>query len=198
MFRYARRGAVRSERSAPMQNSLIFIVDALSNLYISMFVLRFILQWIRASYQNPLAQFVLRITAPLVVPARRVLPSVRGLDFPTLIVAILLECVATALVFSIVGFMPSVQTFLGSVVLRLLSLTLWLYCGMILIYVIMSWVADRQYHPIGAALYEIVDPVLRPVRRFVPPVGGVDLSPLIVVILLQAIIIALPSLLFVP
>jgi YggT family protein len=126
------------------------------------------------------------------------LPSVRGLDVPTLVVAILLECVATALVFSIVGFMPSVQTFIGSVVLRLLSLTLWLYCGMILIYVIMSWVADRQYHPIGAALYEIVEPVLRPVRRFVPPVAGVDLSPLIVVILLQAIIIALPRLLFVP
>jgi YggT family protein len=180
-----------------MRNSLIFIVDALSNLYIAMFVLRFILQWIRASYQNPLAQFVLRVTAPLVVPARRLLPSVRGVDLPTLIVAIVLECIATALVFSIVGVTPSVQAFLGSVVLRLLSLTLWLYCGMILIYVIMSWVADRHYHPVGAALYEIVEPVLRPVRRFVPPVAGVDLSALIVVILLQAIIIALPSL-FVP
>jgi YggT family protein len=198
MLRYVERSRARPERSAPMRNSLIFIVDALSNLYVSMFVLRFILQWIRASYQNPLAQFVLRVTAPLVVPARRMLPSVRGLDLPTLVVAILLECVATALVFSIVGFTPSVPTFIGSVVLRLLSLTLWLYCGMILIYVIMSWVADRQYHPIGAALYDIVEPVLRPVRRYVPPIAGVDLSPLIVVILLQAIIIALPSLLFVP
>jgi YggT family protein len=180
-----------------MKNSLIFIIEALSNLYISMFVLRFILQWVRASYQNPLAQFVLRITAPLVVPARRMLPSVRGLDVPTLVVAIALECIATALIFAIVGFFPSVQGFIGSVVLRLVSLTIWLYCGMILIYVIISWVADRQYHPIGAALYEIVEPLLRPVRRFVPPVAGVDLSPLIVVILLQAINIALPSL-FVP
>jgi YggT family protein len=180
-----------------MRNSLIFIVDALSNLYISMFVLRFVLQWIRASYHNPLAQFVFRVTSPLVVPARRMLPSVRGLDVPTLVVAILLECIATALVFSIVGLTPSVQTFIGSVVLRLLRLTLWLYCGMILIYVIMSWVAARQYHPVGAALSEILEPILQPVRRLVPPVAGVDLSPLIVVILLQAIIIALPSLLFV-
>jgi YggT family protein len=177
-----------------MRNSLILIVDALSNLYISMFVLRFVLQWIRASYQNPLAQFVFRVTSPLVVPARRMLPSVRGLDVPTLVVAILLEGIATALVFSIVGVTPSLQSFIGSVILRLLRLTLWLYCGMILIYVIMSWIANRQYHPVGAALSEIVEPVLRPVRRLVPPVAGVDLSPLIVVILLQAIIIALPSL----
>jgi YggT family protein len=109
-------------------------------------------------------------------------------------VAILLEGIATALVFSIVGVTPSLQSFIGSVILRLLRLTLWLYCGMILIYVIMSWIANRQYHPVGAALSEIVEPVLRPVRRLVPPVAGVDLSPLIVVILLQAIIIALPSL----
>src|SRR5262245_44963906 len=106
-----------------MQNSLIFIVEALSNLYISMFVLRFVMQWIRASYQNPLAQFVLRITAPLVVPARRMLPSVRGLDVPTLVVAIGLECVATALLFLIAGFLPSAEMFIGSVVLRLINLT---------------------------------------------------------------------------
>ena len=67
-----------------------------------MFALRFILQWIRAGYQNPLAQFVLQITEPLVVPARRVLPSVRGIDLPTLIVIFALECVATLLLFVLV------------------------------------------------------------------------------------------------
>ena len=175
-----------------MQNSLIFIVNALSSLYISMFVLRFILQWIRASYQNPLAQFVLRITAPLVVPARRMLPSVRGLDVPTLVVAVGLECIATALLFLIAGFFPPAPTFIGAVVVRLVSLTLWLYFGMIFIYVILSWVAAGQYHPFGEALYEIVEPLLRPVRRIIPPIAGLDLSPLIVLILLQAIIIALP------
>jgi len=94
-----------------MRNSLIFLVDALSDLYVAMFVLRFIMQWTRASYQNPLAQFVLQVTAPLVVPARRMLPSIRGVDVPTLVLAVALECVATLLLFVIAGFTPSLDTF---------------------------------------------------------------------------------------
>src|SRR5215471_9337573 len=118
-----------------MTQSLLFIVDALSGLYISMFALRFILQWVRASYQSPLAQFVLQVTAPLVVPARRVLPSVRGIDLPTLVVIVLLECVATLLIFTIAGFVPSVDVFAAAVLLRLVTLVLWIYCVALFIYV---------------------------------------------------------------
>jgi len=181
-----------------MRNSLIFLVDALSDLYVAMFVLRFIMQWTRASYQNPLAQFVLQVTAPLVVPARRMLPSIRGVDVPTLVLAVALECVATLLLFVIAGFTPSLDTFVGSALLRLVSLTLWLYCGLIFIYVILSLIAGQQYHPLGAALAQIVEPALRPLRRIVPPIGGFDLSPWIAVIVLQAVIIALPRWPFVP
>ena len=78
-----------------MQNSLIFIVDNLSDLYIAMFLMRFILQWVRGGYQTVLSQFVMKVTAPLVIPARRVLPSVRGVDVPTLVVLVALECIAT-------------------------------------------------------------------------------------------------------
>src|SRR5262252_3137138 len=109
-----------------MTQSLLFIVDALSGLYISTFALRFILQWIRASYQSPLAQFVLQITAPLVVPARRLLPSVRGIDLPTLVVIIVLECVATLLIFAIARVVPTVDTFALAVLLRLVTLVLWI------------------------------------------------------------------------
>src|SRR5215471_20008538 len=94
-----------------MQSSLIFIVDSLSGLYIATFVLRFVLQWIRAGYQSPLAQFVLQITAPLVVPARRLLPSIRGIDLPTLVVIIALECIATLVLFSIARVVPSLDAF---------------------------------------------------------------------------------------
>ena len=130
-----------------MQLSLLFIVDALSGLYISMFVLRFILQWIRASYQSPLAQFVLQITAPLVVPARRVIPSVRGTDLPTLVVIFALECVATLLLYAIIRVVPSFEMFLAAVLLRLVTLTLWLYCTALFIYVVMSWLGGEMYNP---------------------------------------------------
>ncbi len=175
-----------------MQSSLLFIVDALSGLYISMFALRFILQWIRAGYQSPLAQFVLQVTAPLVVPARRVIPSARGIDVPTLVVIFALECVATLLLFAIIGVVPPVEVFLTAVLLRLVALTLWLYCTALFIYVVMSWLGGEMYNPSAATLGEVVDPVLRPFRRLLPPIAGFDVSPVIVLILLQAVIYALP------
>jgi YggT family protein len=173
--------------------SLLFIVDALSGLYISMFALRFILQWIRASYQSPLAQFVLQVTAPVVVPARRVLPSVRGIDLPTLVVIFVLECVATLLLYAIIGFVPAIDAFLAAVLLRLVALTLWLYCTALFIYVVMSWLGGEIYNPSAATLGAIVAPLLRPFRRLMPPIAGFDVSPVIVLILLQAVIYALPS-----
>ena len=175
-----------------MTQSLLFIVDALSGLYISTFALRFILQWIRASYQSPLAQFVLQITAPLVVPARRVLPSVRGIDLPTLVVIVALECVATLLLYAIIGFVPAIDAFIVTVLLRLVALTLWLYCAALFIYVVMSWIGGGMYNPSAATLAEIVEPLLRPFRRLLPPIAGFDVSPVIVLILLQAVIYALP------
>jgi YggT family protein len=184
--------AARARSRHTMQLSLLFIVDALSGLYISMFVLRFILQWIRASYQSPLAQFVLQITAPIVVPARRIIPSVRGTDFPTLVVIFALECLATLLLFAIARVVPSIEMFLFAVLLRLVTLTLWLYCTALFIYVVMSWLGGEMYNPSAATLGEVVDPVLRPFRRVMPPVAGFDVSPVIVLILLQAVIYALP------
>lgn len=180
-----------------MRNALIFIVDNLSDLYVAMFLLRLILQWVRGSYQTGLSQFVMRITGPLVVPARRLLPSVRRIDVPTVVVVIVLECVASLLLYSIAGLPLLPDVFAGTVLLRLVSLTLWLYSAGIFIYVILSWVV-QGYHPVAATLATLVDPLLRPARRIIPPIAGLDLSPMLVLILLQAAIIALPRLPFVP
>jgi YggT family protein len=173
-----------------MQNSLLFLVKTLSDLYLLTFLLRFVLQWIRADFYNPLAQFVVRVTNPLVRPARRIVPGAAGLDLATLVVMFLLECVFTWLLLRIVGITVAPATFLFFVVLRLVSLTLWFYMIAIFVYVIMSWFAGG-YSPIGAVLADVVRPVLAPVRRFLPPIGGLDLSPLLVLILLQAASIAL-------
>ena len=174
-----------------MQSALIFLVSTLANLYLAAFLLRFILQWVRAGHGNPLAQLVQRVTSPLVVPARRVLPSVAGLDLPTLIVLIVLEGVVTFLLTAIARFVPTVPTFLLYVVLRLVALTLWFYTVALFVYVLLSWFGERGGGPMGSVLAEIVEPVLRPVRRIVPPIAGLDLSPLLVMLVCQAGIIAL-------
>jgi YggT family protein len=175
-----------------MQSALIFLVKTLADLYLLTFLLRFIMQWVRASYYNPLAQFVFKVTNPLVVPARRVLPSVAGLDTPTLVVLFVLEFAVTFALLRLAGIpLPLPETLLYAV-LRLIALAVWFYTVALFIYVILSWFGDRGRNPMGALLGELVEPLLRPARRLLPPIGGLDLSPLIVILLLQAAIIALP------
>lgn len=175
-----------------MQSPLIFLVKTLSELYLLCFLLRMILQWVRADFYNPFSQFVIRVTDPLVLPARRVVPRTRKVDVPALVVLIILQMLATWLILAVAGVSLPPNQFIYVVALRLISLTLWLYTISIFAYVILSWIAQAHYSPIAMILGQIVGPVLRPVRRVIPPIAGLDLSPLIVLILIQALSIALP------
>jgi YggT family protein len=174
-----------------MQSALIFLVRTLTDLYMLAFLLRFILQWVRASHYNPLSQLVLRVTSPLVIPARRVLPSIAGLDMPTLVVLVALECAVTFLLAAIVGIVLPLPTFLLYVALRLVALTLWFYTLALFVYVLLSWFGGRIGGPLAGVLADLVEPLLRPVRRVLPPIAGLDLSPLLVMLVCQAGIIAL-------
>ena len=185
-----------------MQNALLFLLKTVAELYLATFLLRFIMQWVRADYYNPAAQFILKVTSPLVIPARRFLPSIKGLDFPTLVVLALLQCVVTWLLIAVAtggavgpGREMSVASFLAFVALGLVNLTLMVYTLVILVYALLSFV-NRGYNPIETWLGQIAEPLLKPVRRVIPPIGGLDLSPLIVILLLQAVRIALPLPLF--
>ena len=175
-----------------MQSALIFLVKTLADLYLLTFLLRFIMQWARASYYNPLSQFVFKVTNPLVAPARRVLPSVGGLDTPTLAVLLVLEFVVTFVLLRLAGIpLPIPETLLYSL-LRLIALAIWFYTVALFIYVVLSWFGNRGMNPMTELLGDLVEPLLRPARRLLPPIGGLDLSPLIVILLLQAAMIALP------
>jgi YggT family protein len=103
----------------------------------------------------------------------------------------LLECLVTWLLLTMAGAAIAVDTYVLYVVLRLISLTLWLYSISILVYVVLSFLAHVTYSPIAMLLGQVVGPVLRPVRRILPPIGGLDLSPWVVLVLLQALMIAL-------
>lgn len=157
-----------------------------------MFLLRFILQTIRADFYNPFSQFIVRVTNPLVVPARRLLPSFGGLDIPTLIVLVILQGIVTYVLIKLAGRVVSVDTYFLYVGLRLISLTIWTYKICLIGYVILSWVAQANYSPFALVLGQIVAPLLRPVRRILPTIGAFDFSALIVLLILHAITLELP------
>lgn len=170
-----------------MRSSLFYLVKALGDLYLLAFLLRFLLHWVRSDYYNPFTQAIVRITNPLVRPAARFIPTSRNVDVPAVAVLVLLEGVLTWLLLSI-GNIPTgtLAPFTLLIVYRLISLALWFYSVSILIYVILSWVGPGTRHPIAVVLADLNEPILRPARRLIPTIAGLDLSPLLVLILAQA------------
>lgn len=176
-----------------MEQALVFIIRTLVDLYIITFVLRIIMQWVRVDFRNPLTQFILRITNPLVIPLRRFVPPIGGLDTATLIVVVVLELIVTIVVTNLTcSGEPNVLQVISMTVLRVVYLTLRIYLFVILIYVIMSWISPGTYNPAARLMESIAQPVLRPLRRLLPPIGGLDLSALFALIGIQALTMLLP------
>lgn len=176
-----------------MNDALIFLLRALVDLYLLALLLRLLLQAVRADFYNPVSQFIVRITDPVTAPLRKVLPAAGRLDVATLIVLIALQLGVTAMLIGVAGFsQPSPASLVYLALLRLAMLVLRLYFFAILIYVILSWVGRDPNNPVVRLLAALVEPVLAPVRRLLPSIGGLDLSPLLVLLLLQALMIGLP------
>lgn len=176
-----------------MEQALIFITRTLVDLYIITFVLRIIMQWVRADFRNPLTHFILRITNPLVIPLRRFVPPIGGLDTATLIVVMVLELIVTIVVANITcGGEANILQLISMTILRVIYLTLRVYLFIILIYVIMSWINPGTYNPAARLMESIANPVLQPMRRLIPQIGGLDLSALFALIGIQAVTMLLP------
>lgn len=174
-----------------MRLALIYIIQAVSNLVLIVLLLRFWLPVFRANFQNPVAQAILRITSPLVVPLRRILPPIGRLDTATIVVMFGIQYLATWIVMLIGGAtMSIVQTAIASIFsLAILSVSMFWF--IIIIGILLSWIAPQTYNPVSAMIHTISEPLLRPFRRLVPPLGGLDLSPVIPIILLGALRILL-------
>jgi YggT family protein len=172
-------------------NAISFLVSTIGDLYILCFLLRFLLQWVKADFHNPLSKFVVSVTGPLVRPVRRIIPGWKGLDLATIIVALALELALTVLLLTINGLStPSADILLLLVLQRFLLNGLRLFFFAVLIRAILSWVGSAGYSPVTAILVSLTEPLIRPIRRLLPPVGGLDLAPLFVLLALQALILA--------
>lgn len=171
--------------------ALIFIVNALFSLLVWAFMLRTLLPLCRADARNPLSQGIIRFTNPLVMPLRRVLPSVGRVDGGSLCALLLVQLASTAVLWLFVGRPLDPLSLVGASLFSLLVAVLRFYLFALLVFALLSWVAPGTYSPAGSILTSLCEPVLRPVQRLIPPIGGLDLSVVFAIIVIQALLILL-------
>lgn len=175
-----------------ISGALIFLVNTAFDLFAVALLLRFFMQWARAPLRNPLSEFLNALTDWMVRPARRFIPGLWGLDLATLVLAWLLMMIELAIVFQIRGYQFGPQAGLAFAALVLLAavvlVKLLIYIVMVVVVVqaVLTWV--NPYSPVTPLLNSLSRPFLRVFRRFIPPIGNVDLSPLFVVIVCQLLL----------
>ncbi|WKE66176.1 YggT family protein [Gallaecimonas kandeliae] len=176
-------------------NPFVFLIESLFDLYIMVVLLRIWLQWARADFYNPFSQFVVKATQPVVRPLRRVIPALGPIDTASVLFALVLMVVKISLLTLIQSgaLLPLMPLLLASV-FKLVHDAFQLIFYVVLAGVIMSWIM-QGYHPVAAALYQLTEPLLRPIRRILPTMGGLDFSPMVLLFGLQFLQYALGYLL---
>jgi YggT family protein len=171
-------------------SAITFIVETLLSLALFAVLARLLLQWTRADFRNPLCQAVVQVTNPLILPLRRVLPPVGKLDTASVVAVLLVAVVDVGCIFALHGLgMPPPLAWIRPVLTEIARTLLWTYFWAILAYALLSLIAPGGYSPLQSLLTSLCEPVLRPIRRVIPSVAGLDLSPLWAIIVIQAILI---------
>ncbi len=186
-----------------MIQALIFLLDTFARLYLLILLLRFWLPFLRANFRNPVAQGVLKYTSPLVVPVRRFIPSVGRLDTATVLIALVIQIVVSLLILvlahgpEVLGILASAAGLSSLVLAALINLAILsvvMFIVAIIIRVILN-LLGRYFGPLSDLLADMTEPLLRPVRKYIPPLGIIDLSAYIVIVLLIALNMVLTDLL---
>jgi YggT family protein len=172
--------------------AIIFLVETLLGFYEVVLLLRLLLQLVRADFRNPIARAIVRLTNPVIVPLRRVLPPAGRVDTASVIAVVLASMVKVGVIFWLtgIGVAPWV-IFLRTVAIDLARMVLHTYFFAILLYAVLSMVAPGARSPAQALLASLCEPVLSRIRRVIPPIADLDLSPLWAGIAIQALLLLL-------
>ena len=169
-----------------------YLLQTFLSLYLVAMLLRFLLQLVRADFYNPISQFLVKVTNPLLLPLRRVIPGLGGIDLSSLLLALVLQMLAIAVLMMLNGLSPpNIFTLAVWGALGVIGLLVNIYFFALLAMIILSWVAQGSNHPAIYLLHQITEPVMAPFRSMLPAMGGLDLSPILVFILINVIQIAL-------
>ena len=162
-----------------LSQALILIIQTLGSLYLLIVLLRFILQLVRADFYNPLSQFIVKATHPLLRPLRRIIPSIGSLDLSSLVLALIVQALLMGAILMLTyGGIGNPLQLLVWAIIGITGLFLSIFFWALLISVILSWVAPGSHNPGAQLIHQITEPALAPFRRFLPNLGGLDLSPI--------------------
>ena len=159
-------------------NPFVFLIDILLHLYISALMLRIILQLVRADFYNPVSQFLVKITDPVVKPMRKIIPGLLGIDMATLVIVLVLGVVKTLVVYGVL----SVDLLIIKSLIETIDLALSVFLYAIIIQALLSWINPDPYNPIVGLLNSITWPILKHFRKLMPNMGGFDISPIFAII----------------
>ena len=170
--------------------ALFFVIDTVFNFYAFIVLARFLLQMVRADFYNPISQFTVKATNPVLVPLRRIIPGLGGVDVAAIVLIVLLM-VLKVITFYFLGLLgiPLEPLYIAIITGKeTASLVLNFFTFTIFIQVILSWVAQGQYgNPMVEILNQVTEPVLGPFRKLIPPMGGMDFSPMVALLVLYVI-----------
>lgn len=162
-------------------NALTFLITTLFDLYLMVVILRIWLQMARADFYNPFSQFIVKATQPIIAPMRRILPSLGRFDTASFVLALLVVIVKVLLISLIAGGGIDILLFLMFAAVSVIKKAGVLLFWMLIIRAILSWF-NQGYNPIVMVMGQLTEPVLAPIRRIIPPIGGLDLSVMLVII----------------
>lgn len=168
-----------------LNDAAIFVIQTLGSLYLLVVLLRFMLQAVRANFYNPICQFIVRATQPLLKPLRRIIPSMFGLDMSSLVLALIVQMILFAIILTLSYIPFNVLGLLLWAPIGLFALFLKIWFFAMIISVILSWVAPGSQSPGAELAYQLSEPLLAPFRRVVPNLGGLDISPILAFIVIQ-------------
>lgn len=168
-----------------LNEPLVFLVEVIFGIYITVVMLRFFFQLLRADFYNPVSQAIVKITNPPLRILRRIIPSIGKIDTSSLALMLVLQYLSFILIMLIVGakFLPVTLLYLSLVELFNHAFNIFIFA--IILLAILSWISSPHHHnPLAPLLEQLTRPIMRPARRLIPPTGGIDLSPMIALIAL--------------
>jgi YggT family protein len=180
-----------------LSDILITVLLIASSFYLTIVLLRFLLQLARADFYNPITQFAVKATNPLLRPIRQIIPGWGSLDGASLVLAVIIQAITFFLILiALNGGIPSFNplTLLTWSVLNVLDLIVTIYFWSVIAVVVVSWIAPGSNHPAIQLVAQITEPVMRPVRNLIPSMGGLDLSPIIVFLILNVLQVVIDNL----
>ncbi len=166
-------------------SAMALVIKLFFGFFIFALIVRFIMQLVRADYSNPVGTFIVKVTNPALKPLRRFIPGLWGIDLSSLVLVVAVQCLEIILVNLLPGRqLPDISSLLLLTVGQLADTVITIYFICIFVVVIASWVTQGSYNPVLNLIQQLIEPLMRPIKRMIPPMSGLDLSPLIAIALL--------------